>query len=133
MFCAKCGSFIPEGAQFCIKCGSPAPTAAATPPVSAFPTTGGWASQPPAAAAAAPSWSAASPGRPGATGRENPVMTLGAIIFVVLGAIAGIVAAGLSWEEAYEWATGIFLLSAMLFLIAGLFFFMAKRNVSIST
>ncbi|GEM_PF-3599663 len=48
-------------------------------------------------------------------------------VFVVLAIIASLVATGLSWDEAFEWAAGIYLLSAILFVIAGLFFFMARR------
>lgn len=61
-------------------------------------------------------------------GAGNPTMTMGAIIFVVLAVIASVVATGLSWDEAYDWAAGIYLLSAMLFLIAGLFFYMGRRT-----
>lgn len=57
-------------------------------------------------------------------------MNMGAIIFVVLGIIASIVATGLSWDEAYEWAAGIYLLSAFLFIFAGIFFYLAKRSRS---
>lgn len=54
-------------------------------------------------------------------------MAMGAIIFVVLAVIASLVATGLSWEEAYEWAAGVYVLSAVLFLIAGLFFYVGRR------
>jgi len=55
------------------------------------------------------------------------MLNIVAFVFIVLAIIASLVATGLSWEEAYEWAAGIFLLAAVLFVIAGLFFFMARR------
>lgn len=57
-------------------------------------------------------------------------MRMGAIIFVVLAIIAWIVATGLSWGPPPIRTPQLYLLSAVLFLIAGLFFLMAKRTAS---
>ncbi len=57
-------------------------------------------------------------------------MNIVGFVFVVLAIIAALVASGLSWDEAYGWAAGIYLLSAVLFLIAGVFFAMGRRGRS---
>ena len=60
-------------------------------------------------------------------GATPGMLNIVGFVFVVLAIIASLVATGLSGDEAFGWAAGIYLLSAVLFVIAGLFFFMARR------
>jgi hypothetical protein len=60
-------------------------------------------------------------------GATPGMLNIVGFVFVVLAIIASLVATGLSSDEAFGWAAGIYLLSAVLFVIAMLFFFMARR------
>ncbi len=141
MYCRNCGAFVGEGDKFCIKCGAPMPSAG--PGIPAAPTVAAQAVwQAPVQAGSAPSspepvasWSQPAPSSPQSPssqtslmGLGNPVVAMGAIVFVVLAIIAAIVAAGLSSDEAYDWAAGIYALSAVLFILAAFFFYLAKRT-----
>ncbi|HTD81520.1 MAG TPA: hypothetical protein VK723_05170, partial [Thermoplasmata archaeon] len=61
-------------------------------------------------------------------GASPGILNIVGFVFIVLAIIASLVATGLSSDEAFDWAAGIYLLSAILFVIAGLFFFMARRS-----
>jgi uncharacterized membrane protein len=63
-------------------------------------------------------------------GASPGMLNIVGFVFIVLAIIASLVATGLSWDGAFEWAAGIYLLSAILFIIAGLFFWMARRAVA---
>ncbi len=56
------------------------------------------------------------------------MMTVVGFVFVVLAFIAAIVAFFLSEDEAYGWSAGVYLGAAVLFGIAGLFFYMGRRR-----
>ena len=56
-------------------------------------------------------------------------MNVVGFVFVVLGVIASIIAFFLSEDGAYAWSAGIFLLSAIFWVIAGVFFVMGRRHV----
>jgi uncharacterized membrane protein len=60
-------------------------------------------------------------------GASPGTLNIVGFVFVLLAIIASLVATGLSWDEAFEWAAGIYLLSAILFILAGTFFWMARR------
>ena len=55
-------------------------------------------------------------------------MNVVGFVFVILAIIASVVAFFLSEEGSYEWSAGIYILSAFLFLIAGVFFFLGRRR-----
>ena len=159
MFCPNCGTRLEDTAKFCMKCGSavggaatqsPTPAAApATPPSSPAhawpqpPATAGWSAPayppgqappaygPTAGYPPAPQYAPA-PAAPFSIAGTSPgILNIVGFVFIVLAIIASLVATGLSWDEAFEWAAGIYLLSAILFVIAGLFFFMARRSSAV--
>lgn len=155
MFCPNCGAQLDDTAKFCMKCGaatagsSPRPSPEAAPPPAAPPPAwspppapaysypqappayGPTAYPPPVAPPQAPYGTA--PYGPASTapfsmaGASPGMLNIVGFVFIVLAVIASLVATGLSWDGAYEWAAGIYLLSAILFVIAGLFFFMGRK------
>ena len=133
MFCGKCGAAIEPGNQFCTRCGAPAPAAGGAPVGTAVASAA--APVPPALVYSAPPASGAQPqyGAPPYYAPPTPAshgttMNVVGIVFVVLGIIAALVATGLSWEESYIWAAGVFLTATFLFVIAGVFFALARRR-----
>lgn len=55
------------------------------------------------------------------------IMNVVGFVFVVLAIVASVVAFGLSEEEIYDWAAGIYGVSAVMFSLAGFFFYLAMR------
>ncbi len=153
MFCPNCGAQLEDTAKFCMRCGaaigsasSPRPAAPVAPPPAVPPPAGSRPPEyaPPPGAPAAAWASPATYGPPPAPGFESPygppaaapfsmagaspgILNIVGFVFIVLAIIASLVATGLSSDGAYEWAAGIYLLAAILFSIAGLFFWMARR------
>ncbi len=56
------------------------------------------------------------------------MMMVVGFVFVVLAFIAAIVAFFLSEDEAYGWSLGVYLGAAVLFGIAGVFFYLGRRR-----
>ncbi len=56
------------------------------------------------------------------------VMSIVGFVFVILGVVASIIAFFLSEDQAYEWSAGIYLLAAIFWVIALVFFFMGRRH-----
>src|SRR5439155_5031093 len=111
----------------------PAPTAppVQAPPAYAPPAYAPPAMYPPAGPGPPPAYGPA-PAAPFSMAGASPgMLNIVGFVFIVLAIIASLVATGLSWDEAFEWAAGIYLLSAILFVIAGLFFFMARRSSAV--
>jgi predicted membrane channel-forming protein YqfA (hemolysin III family) len=59
------------------------------------------------------------------------MMNVVGFVFVILGIVASVIAFFLSEDGEYAWSAGIFLLSAMFWVIAGVFFFMGRRRVPV--
>lgn len=76
----------------------------------------------------APQGYAAPPYAP-APGAASPmVMNIVGFVFVILGVVASVIAFFLSEDQAYEWSAGIYLLAAIFWVIALVFFFMGRRH-----
>ncbi len=57
------------------------------------------------------------------------VMNIVGFVFMILGVVASIIAFFLSEDQAYEWSAGIYLLAAIFWVIALVFFVMGRRHV----
>ncbi|OGS50772.1 MAG: hypothetical protein A3K65_00265 [Euryarchaeota archaeon RBG_16_68_12] len=59
------------------------------------------------------------------------MMNVVGFVFVILGIVASVIAFFLSEEGSYGWSAGIYILSAMFWVIAGVFFFMGRRRAPV--
>ena len=125
MYCLNCGSPLPDTARFCAKCGTAVSTAAPAAPGPPSVPSSATGYPPPGYGAPAPYPAYA----PMPVGTGTPAYGVAGLVFTVLGIIASLVATGLSIDEAYAWAAGIFFVALLLFVIAGVCYSYGRRRM----